>query len=90
MRLTKRFSEILHVYRDGLNLNKEYWADIILEKGEYILRVVMPMIAEEYHNIKHLIVIFEKDGFYSKSITTQIAQAFHKGSSERASVIRAL
>ena len=50
----------------------------------------MSMIAEEYHNIKHRIVIFEKDGFYSKSIATQIAQAFPKGSNERAYVIRAL
>ena len=90
MRLTKTFSEILYIYRDGLNLNKEYWADIILEKGEYILRVLMPMIAEEYHNIKHLIVIFERDEFYSKLIATQLVQAFPTGSSKRASVIRAL
>jgi hypothetical protein len=45
------------------------------------------LIAADYCNIKHLIVIFEKDGLYRNFIATQSAKAFPKGSNERASVI---
>ena len=50
----------------------------------------MPTLVEEYHNIKHLIVIFEKDGIHSKLIARQLAQASPKGSTNRSTVMRAL
>ena len=78
------------MYRDGLNPNKEYWADTNAEKGEYILQVLVHLIADEYHNIENLSVVFEKDGLYSKFIATQIALAFPEGSNKRAFMIRAL
>ena len=70
MSLTETFSEILNVYRDGLNLNREYWVDTIVQKGEYIIWVLVSLIADEYHNTKNLIDVFEKDGLYIKLIAT--------------------
>ena len=58
------------MYRDGPSLNKEYCTDTIVEDGEYILRVLVPLIADEYHNTKNLIDVFEKDGLYIKLIAT--------------------
>jgi hypothetical protein len=82
--------ELFHSKVNEKNLNLTIAPNVITEGGEYILQNLIPLISNEYHKIQCLIIIVDKDGYYNKSIATQIIQTFPKGSSGRAIITKAL
>ena len=84
-RLTSQFTQILEFCDTKLNdKNPINNPREIIKQVEECLQNFIAEISNEYHNIKDLIIVVDKYGFYSRSVATEIVQSFPKGSNKRA------
>ena len=74
---------LIEILSDALERFKNDNPVDIIEGAEYCLHTLLPKMWKIYHNIQMLIITFERDGYYSRLVATQIVQSFPKGSNER-------